>query len=278
MDMRCEVENVPGETILKITEANKLLEMQPSAEDFKKYDVVFCSCLYVFHPKRQIEEELAKICYLARKKVMIDLLVEDSKPDEHSWGKKGKVMAAGTSEQGTVMTTLRLTRRLNDFCFVIVNELKGDGLRRIYTARRMPEVKWDGTTPLWEYPEHTVVIVPLIFKDWRGFYARIDKERDKWVKHERVEQLMKEFKPWLYVPIYFCRDTKHVRQGAHRLEVARRIGDKTIKVRIMRTWWKKFSGGGWIEDPDITHWKNNKPLKWLEDHKVNDGKVKGEGT
>lgn len=265
-------------TTFEIVKAEKLQNMQPTKESWKKYDVVICRCLHSFSPKKDIEEMLAKVCYLAKEKIIIDLFVENSKKDEHSWGQKGRIIKAGQSEQATLMTTLRMKRRLNDFCFVIKDEKKIDEFRRIITAVRMPEVKWDGETPLWEYLEHTVVEVPLTFKDWRGFYARIDKEKNKWVKHERVEQLIKEFKIWLYVPIYFCKDTQHVRQGAHRLEVSRRRGDKTIKVRIMRTWWKKFTGGGWIEDPKITHWKDNAPPKWLEDHKANDGEVKGEGT
>lgn len=265
-----------GTTWLDITNSKDLYNMEPTEADRQKYDVVICRCLPVFEPRRVYEELLAKICFLAKETVILDILVEDSQPDEHSWGKKGRMINKNTPHQATVATTLRIVRRFNDFCFVITDELRSKGLRRVYTAKRMPEVKWDGEKLLWDYPEHTVVEVPLTFKDWRGFFARIDQEKEKWVKHERVEQLIKEFKIYLFVPIYFCKETKHVRQGAHRLEVARRRGDKTIKVRIMKVWWKKFESGKWVEDPDVTHWKGGKPFVWLEDHKPDEGKVKGE--
>lgn len=233
---------------LEIIDSRELLHMNPTEKDRQSYNTVVCNCLHHFHPKKEYEEQVAKVCFLAKEKVVLELHAEDGSKDEHSWGKKGRIVEAGTPRQRTVMTKLRLKRRLNDCCFVIIRETKIDDSVYIYTAERMPEVRWDEKTPLWEYPENTIVEVPLTFKDWKGFYIKIDKEGQDWVKEKRVEQLMKEFQIYLYVPIYFCKDTKHVRQGAHRLEVARRRGNKTIKVRIMRVWWKKFESNKWIGD------------------------------
>lgn len=256
---------------LEITNPKKLITMLVEEKDRCSYDVVRCVCLSVFEPKKIYEELLAKVCFLAKKEVILELLIEDGGTDEHSWGKKGRWLHKGTPHQVVIATRLRIKRRLNDFGFVVKGIIPIKGYKHIVCAERMPEIKWDGTTPLGEYPEHTIVEVPLTFKDWRGFYARIDKEGQEWVKHKRVEQLLKEFKIYLFVPIYFCKDTDHVRQGAHRLEVARRRRDKTIKVRIMRVWWKKFESGKWIDSTP-------KGLPFLEDIKEGNGALEGEGT
>jgi len=102
-------------------------------------------------------------------------------------------------------------------------------------ARRMPRVVWDGKRQPHDYDEHTIVELPLDFPLFvNRFFPKVEKKGR--MTEPTVERLIREFKIWKWWPIWWCKNCRHMHQGTHRLMVAKRLGFKTIDVRVFRCW------------------------------------------
>lgn len=218
---------------MEFNDVGKLQKFIPTKENEQSFDSVICKILQHFAPREIWPDMLGKIAYVTKKKLVIETRAKESRPDEKSWGETQKKAGDGLTE----ITTLRMKRNLAHNCFLITDQTQiGKGMMR-FTAERMPEEEWDETTPLWKYPENTIVNTPLYYPQFAYLFRRIDSIGVGWGKWYKINWLIENFKVWLFAPSYFCILCGKHHQGTHRLSVARELKMPKIKVRIIRHWW-----------------------------------------
>lgn len=220
---------------MEFNNVGKLMRFIPTKKDIQSVDSSSCNILQHIPPRDIWPEMLGKICYVTKKKLVIETRAVESKPGEKTWGATQQVAGDGLTE----ITTLRMKRNLGHNGFLIKDTVQiGKGMMR-FTAERMPEMDWDEVTPLWKYPENVVVNTPLYYPQFMFLFRKIDALGVGWGKWYKINHLIKGFKPWLFAPTYFCIMCGKHHQGTHRICVAREFEMPTIKVRIIKHWWTR---------------------------------------
>jgi len=226
------------ETVKNFDNVKELQQFIPTEQDAQSFDVVSClKVLSYYKPKDEFAGMLGKVCYVTKKRLELELRVEESKPEES----KGRPFGSPLVAVGglTLLTTLRVKVMLEHQSFLIKDRTHtGNGMMR-FVAERMPEVDWDEMQPLWKYPENVVVNTPLYYPQYLYIYNRINGHGINWGKWNKIDRLIRDFKIWMFAPIYYCITCGKHHQGSHRLAVARELGMPTIRVRIIRHWWER---------------------------------------
>lgn len=229
-------------------DVEELRQFIPIEQDAQSFDSVSClGVLPHYRPKDEFAEMLGKVCYVTKKKLRIELRVNESNIGERPFG------APLVADNGlTLLTTLRVKIMLGHQSFLIKEQTYTENGMMKVVATRMSEVDWDGAQPLWKYPEDTIVKTPLYYPQFINTFRRIDDHGIDWGKWKKVNQLIDDFKIWLFAPIYYCITCGKQHQGAHRIAVARELGMSTIRVRIIRCWWERKIG----EPKGLEHYLN----------------------
>lgn len=228
------------------------LKFQKSIPKEKEYDEV--EALDFLNWARDIKDEkihtvyfemLAKLCYICSNKLILYIKTETG--DGFTEGQKNnrEGIHPRLVDNMTLTTPLGLGRKLERCGFELkLRQIKDKGLE-MFVSERMPKLVWDGKKSLKDYKSNTVVEVPLFdFPHYKKHFwpnvKKLDEEEGFCSKAwwRRVDEIVKNFKPWLFLPAAYCKELDWRHAGAHRFVVARELGMKTIDIRIEQyKWW-----------------------------------------
>jgi len=202
-----------------IESVKSFVALKPTWEDVATYEVVECKELLHYFSFDEYGENLGKMCFLCSKKLVIDTTVIDSS----EWGKLKQINGL------TVLTWKRLVMLLAHFGFIVKKREWICGKIMHFEAERMPRVDWDDKTLLNDYPDSTVVKLPLTHSQFRSYWTwpRTDERKTKEMK------IFNDFKLWYFAPLTYCKMCERIHDGGHRWQVARLLGLKEVYVRIM---------------------------------------------
>jgi len=225
--------------VLTVTNTADLQRFRPAISEFMRFDSVVCpNVLHFAKDHVEYEEWLAKLAYCAGRFLYIEVKFKETPKNEHSFGEKPSRIAGYTP-----ITLRRLTLRLKDMGFKIIQKHYTGTWRNLLLAERMERIPYTVASDFMKLPEDVVVSdVPIAHSMWNDLWPLIEKREPEY--HQRVRDLRRDYKPWMDEPIWFALDKEHVVQGSHRLSLHRLIGKPTIDMRIMKTWWGN--------DPEIT--------------------------
>lgn len=191
----------------------------------------------------RFEELIAKACFLTADELELELCAYDASPKHPKEEDKFGIVPHIRPDGKIAISQIRLNYVLNCNAFVIKHKRRVKKGHWEYIAKRMPFAKWDGKTKLYNYPLDSVVEIPLTHPEFDRFWRRWKLwERFSYpileTYRERLEQLENRFQWHLFQPLWYCRLCKRQHQGSHRLNLAKKMGFKTIEMRIIEHFWR----------------------------------------
>lgn len=251
--MKDVLERIMNKVFAGVTDFLAFQELQIDAKKYERIAVADFFCH--IRPKgtkklhEVYREVVAKLCYLCDR-LWMEVEVEDGSQFTNRRKNCGQGAHPRVVAHETRITPLCLSHMLEDYGFEL--ELReasqvSSGVLGLETfkAKRMPEVVWDGKATINSYRANTVVEVPLDFP-WfvEKIWPRLMKTEEEtgfcskpwWSK---VEEIVKDFKPWMFAPLTYCKRLNYFNQGGHRLTAAKAMKLETVKIRIVeRNWWR----------------------------------------
>ncbi len=202
---------------------------EPSVSDEKKFDIVMCTALLHYFHREEYGEALAKLAYVCKNELIIEMKVLKDIDD------KPRIYEA--TKVGTTIPTFKWLKRALLRCgFKLLHRIAGDNWpeggsgRELWILGRLPEVPYQASWPA-GISAGTIVAIPITHPVLDYYYNTVNRgTADWWIW---VGHAAKNFKPWLFLPLVYQPARSGLSDGGHRLMVAKRLGHKTVKVRMM---------------------------------------------
>lgn len=206
-------------------------KFQPPIEYNEKFDIVICTALLHYFHREEYGEALAKLAYVCKNELIIEMKVLKDIDD------KPRIYEAEATKTGSTIPTFKWLKRALLRCgFKLLHRISGDdwpegGLgRELWVLKRLPEVPYQASWPA-GIKAGTTVAIPMNHLVLDYYYNTVNRgTADWWIW---VGHAARNFKPWLFLPLVYQPARSGLADGGHRLMVAKRLGHKTIKVRMM---------------------------------------------
>lgn len=202
---------------------------EPQTTEENEFDIVLCTGLLHYFHREDYGEVFAKLAYVCNDILVLEMKVKNDTDD--------KPRISETSKSGTTVPTLKWLKRTVLRCgFRVIwrktgNDWPSGGKgRELWVLQKLPEVPYRDSWPKGFSPGDTVPL-PIDHPILNYYYKTVDRgTADWWIW---VGQVARNFKPWLFLPLVYQPSRKGMSDGGHRLMVAKRLGHKVIKVRMM---------------------------------------------
>lgn len=204
-------------------------EFEPPVSYKGKFDIVMCTALLHYFHREEYGDVIAKLAYVCNETLVLEMKVGQDND------KNPRILQG--IKAGTTVPTLRWLKRTLLRCgFIGIHRIhdsawpEGGKGRELWVLRKLPEVPYNPSWPKGFAPGDTVEL-PMNHSVLDYYYNTVERgTADWWIW---VGQVAKNFKPWLFLPIVYQPSRNNVSDGGHRLMVAKRLGHKTIKIRMM---------------------------------------------
>jgi len=204
-------------------------KFEPPESYKEKFDIVICTGLLHYFDREDYGEVLAKLVYVCSNELILEMRVVKDKDD------KPRIFQ-GSKAGSTIPTFKWLKRALLRCGFKLLHRISGDDWpeggvgRELWILGRLPEASYQASWPA-GIKAGTIVAIPMNHPVLDYYYKTVERgTADWWIW---VGHAAKNFKPWLFLPLVYQPARPGLSDGGHRLMVAKRLGHKTIKVRMM---------------------------------------------
>lgn len=202
-------------------------KFEPPTSHERKFDIVVCTALLHYFRREEYGEVLAKLAYVCNDKLILEMKVKEDIDD------KPRIFEAAMG--GSTIPTFKWLKRALLRCgFRLVNRIYGKAWpeggkgRELWVLEKLPEIPYRAWASC---KAGDIMEIPTNHPVLNYYYDTVERgTADWWIW---VGHVAKNFKPWLFLPLVYQRSRGGVSDGGHRLMVARRLGLKTIKIRVM---------------------------------------------